>query len=82
MTIVLRRVCAVIVLVAGAALGFWIVFGSPHAWEGAQRLGRLALGLTSMCLISASAWLMFPGSPEDDEEAGHDPAPAPGPLDV
>lgn len=82
MTIVLRRVCAVIVLITGAALGFWLVFGSPHDWEGALRFGRLALGLTSMCLISASAWLMFPGSPEDDEEAAHDPAPAPGPLDV
>ncbi|MFF1482582.1 hypothetical protein ACFVYD_34400 [Streptomyces sp. NPDC058301] len=80
MSTALRRTAAVIVLLAGAALGFWVVFGSPHGWVGGMRLAKLALGLTSMGMISASAWLMFPGPPGDDDDSP--PAPTTGPLDA
>ncbi|MEV6653762.1 hypothetical protein [Streptomyces sp. NPDC051219] len=74
------------VLLAGAALGFWIVFGSPHQWEGGLRLLRLALGMTALGLISGSAWLMFPDGPRDDEELttrqDSTAGTGPGPLDV
>ncbi|MGI5356483.1 hypothetical protein ACQI4E_14415 [Streptomyces sp. CA-252508] len=81
MPVVLRRTLAVIVLIAALALGFWVVFGSPHEWTGGMRLLKFALGLTSLGMISASAWLMFPGSPDDDDD---DTAPPPftGPLDA
>ncbi|MEV6397013.1 hypothetical protein AB0M39_19870 [Streptomyces sp. NPDC051907] len=85
MNIVLRRVFATTVLLGGIALALWCVFGAPHDWTGGQRLLRLALGVTAMGLITASTWLMFPGTRGKDEEhpaAGHDIPPAPGPLDV
>lgn len=81
MPVVLRRTFAVIVLIAGIALGFWVVFGSPHEWTGGMRLLKLALGLTSLGMISASAWLMFPGSPGDDDD-DTSPHPVSGPLDA
>ncbi|MEV3990000.1 hypothetical protein AB0J57_13955 [Streptomyces sp. NPDC049837] len=82
MSTALRRTAAVIVLLAGAALGFWIVFGSPHDWTGGMRLLKLGLGLTSLAMISASAWLMFPGSPDDDDDDDTSTPPITGPLDA
>ncbi|MEU0659759.1 hypothetical protein [Streptomyces lavendulocolor] len=78
----LRRTAAVIVLLAGIALGFWVVFGSPHDWAGGMRLLKFALGLTSLGMITASAWLMFPGSPDDDDDDDISPHPMTGPLDA
>ncbi|GAA3007581.1 hypothetical protein [Streptomyces fulvorobeus] len=82
MSINLRRTAAVIVLFAGLALGFWVVFGSPHDWVEGMRLVKFALGLTSICMITASAWLMFPRSPDDDDEDDTSAAPMTGPLDA
>ncbi|QGV79411.1 hypothetical protein [Streptomyces ficellus] len=82
MSTVLRRIAAVIVLLSGAALGFWVVFGAPHGWVGGMRLLKFALGLTSLGLVTASAWLMFPGSPDDDEDDDTTPHPMTGPLDA
>ncbi|MEU7282012.1 hypothetical protein AB0A69_25035 [Streptomyces sp. NPDC045431] len=82
MSTALRRTAAVLVLLAGTALGFWVVFGPPHDWTGGMRLLKFALGLTSLGLISGSAWLMFPGSPDDDEDDDTTPHPMTGPLDA
>ncbi|MFJ8645532.1 hypothetical protein ACIRNI_05355 [Streptomyces sp. NPDC093546] len=82
MSTALRRTAAVLVLLAGAALGFWVVFGAPHDWTGGMRLLKFALGLTSLGLISGSAWLMFPGSADDDEDSDTNPHPMTGPLDA
>ncbi|GAA2482052.1 hypothetical protein [Streptomyces gobitricini] len=82
MPIALRRTAAVVVLLAGIALALWIVFGSPHEWTGAMRLLKPALGLTSLGMISAGAWLMFPGSPDDDDDDANTQAPVTGPLDA
>ncbi|MGW7197853.1 hypothetical protein [Streptomyces chryseus] len=87
MNMMVRRICAVAVLLAGVSLGLWIVYGDPFGWRGGLRLLRFGLGLASMGLITASAWLMFPGGREDDEDpaaasTARDPAPPPGPLDV
>ncbi|MFC8917885.1 hypothetical protein E2C00_13710 [Streptomyces sp. WAC05374] len=81
MSIVLRRTAAVVVLLSGAALGFWVVFGAPHDWTGGMRLLKFALGMTSLLMVSASAWLMFPGSPDDDDD-DTSPPPITGPLDA
>ncbi|MFF8831820.1 hypothetical protein [Streptomyces sp. NPDC015131] len=81
MPTVLRRTLAVLVLLAGAALGFWVVFGAPHHWEGGMRLVKFALGLTSLGMITGSAWLMFPGSADDEDNDPPSPTYA-GPLDA
>ncbi|GGU29157.1 hypothetical protein [Streptomyces lavendofoliae] len=84
MSTALRRTAAVLVLLAGTGLGFWVVFGPPHEWTGGMRLLKFALGMTSLGMISASAWLMFPGSPDDDDDAPSDPSSptTTGPLDA
>ncbi|MFI0983284.1 hypothetical protein ACH4SP_40525 [Streptomyces sp. NPDC021093] len=82
MSMILRRAAAVIILLAGITLGFWVVFGSPHDWSGGMRLLKLALGLTSVCVITASTWLMFPGSPDESDEADASAAPVVGPLNA
>ncbi|MEU6590742.1 hypothetical protein ABZ923_16225 [Streptomyces sp. NPDC046881] len=56
----LRRISGLAVLAAGIAVGAWVVFGAPHDWHGAKALGRLALGLASLGLISGSPGLIFP----------------------
>ncbi|MGW7820273.1 hypothetical protein ACWGLF_19570 [Streptomyces puniciscabiei] len=62
----LRRICGLVVLVAGIALGAWVVFGAPHDWHGARILGRLALGgMGAVGMISSSAGLIFPHAPQD-----------------
>ncbi|OKK02660.1 hypothetical protein AMK26_23985 [Streptomyces sp. CB03234] len=81
MSVVLRRTAAVAVLIAGAAPGFWVVFGAPHDRVGGMRLLKSALGLSSLGMISAGAWLLFPGSPDDDEDDTSTP-PMTGPLDA
>jgi hypothetical protein len=61
------------VLIAGGALGAWVVFGAPHDWHGAKALGRLALGLGSLGLISNSPKLIFPeGGQDGDPDARTD----------
>lgn len=55
----LRRISGLAVLIAGIALGAWVVFGSPHYWEGTAVLGRVALGLGSLMMISSSPRLIF-----------------------
>ncbi|MFI9428121.1 hypothetical protein ACIG54_31725 [Streptomyces achromogenes] len=56
----LRRLGGAALLIAGIALGIWVVFGAPHDWHGAQALGRVALGLGSLAMISGSPRLIFP----------------------
>ncbi|MFF4710129.1 hypothetical protein ACFY2V_01780 [Streptomyces eurythermus] len=56
----LRRLGGATVMIAGIALGIWVVFGAPHDWHGAQALGRVALGLVSLAMISGSPTLIFP----------------------
>ncbi|MFF8291398.1 hypothetical protein ACF068_19505 [Streptomyces sp. NPDC016309] len=86
MSTALRRTVAVLVLLSGAALAFYVVFGSPHEWTGGMRLLKFAMGLTAMAMISISARLMFPGTPEDDKDDDNDdastPPPFTGPLDA
>ncbi|MEU2869369.1 hypothetical protein ABZ769_09200 [Streptomyces olivoreticuli] len=65
MSLVMRRMCAVAVLLVGIALGLWIAFGSPHEWDGGLKLLRFALGLGVLGLVSGSAKLMFPGASEE-----------------
>ncbi|MEU5428810.1 hypothetical protein AB0H73_24920 [Streptomyces olivoreticuli] len=62
----MRRLSAVVVLLAGIALGLWLAFGAPHEWDGGLKLLRFALGLGVLGLVSGSAKLMFPGDPEGD----------------
>ncbi|OIJ86629.1 hypothetical protein [Streptomyces monashensis] len=57
----LRRISGLAVLIAGIALGAWVAFGSPHHWHGAKVLGRTALGLGSLTMITGSSRLLFPG---------------------
>ncbi|MFJ4323589.1 hypothetical protein ACIP3A_10815 [Streptomyces tricolor] len=59
----LRRVSGVAVLIAGIALGTWVVFGAPHSWHGAKAAGRAALGLGALLMISSSPRLIFPDVP-------------------
>ncbi|MBB5924890.1 hypothetical protein [Streptomyces echinatus] len=56
----LRRITGLTIMIAGIALGAWVAFGSPQHWHGAQALGRMALGLGSLGMISASPRLIFP----------------------
>ncbi|MGW1601923.1 hypothetical protein [Streptomyces eurythermus] len=56
----LRRLGGATVMIAGIARGIWVVFGAPHDWHGAQALGRVALGLVSLAMISGSPTLIFP----------------------
>ncbi|MEU8891450.1 hypothetical protein [Streptomyces sp. NPDC048442] len=82
MSLTLRRTAAFVVLLAGIALGFWVVFGSPHDWLGGMRLLKFALGTTSIGMITASTWLMFPDSPSGGDEDNTSAAPITGPLNA
>ncbi|WP_162889883.1 hypothetical protein [Streptomyces olivoreticuli] len=62
----MRRLSAVVVLLAGIALGLWLAFGAPHEWDGGLKLLRFALGLGVLGLVGGSAKLMFPGDSEGD----------------
>ncbi|WP_243769175.1 hypothetical protein [Streptomyces cyanogenus] len=66
----LRRISGLTVLVAGIALGAWVVFGAPHHWHGAKALGRLALGLGAMAMVSGSPRLIFPDTPQGGHRTG------------
>lgn len=57
----LRRISGLAVLIAGIALGAWVAFGTPHQWHGAKVLGRMALGLGALTMITGSSRLIFPG---------------------
>jgi hypothetical protein len=57
----LHRLGGLAMMIAGIALGIWVVFGAPHDWHGAGALGRMALGLGSLALISGAPSLIFPG---------------------
>jgi hypothetical protein len=62
----LRRIGGLAVLVAGIALGAWVVFGAPRDWHGASVLGRLVLaGMGAAGMIGGSAGLVFPHAPQD-----------------
>ncbi|MEU3523476.1 hypothetical protein AB0E62_06345 [Streptomyces sp. NPDC038707] len=56
----LRRLGGLAIMIAGIGLGIWVVFGPPHDWHGAGTLGRMALGLGSLALISSAPSLIFP----------------------
>ncbi|AOR37357.1 hypothetical protein BFF78_27420 [Streptomyces fodineus] len=61
------------VMIAGLALGAWVVFGAPHDWHGAKVLGRLALGgLGAVGMISGSAGLIFPDTPQGGPRTSQD----------
>ncbi|MEU4931898.1 hypothetical protein AB0G54_36250 [Streptomyces yokosukanensis] len=66
----LRRVGGLAVMIAGIALGAWVVFGAPHDWHGAKALGRAAVGLGAVAMISGSAGLIFPGAHRDGPGGG------------
>ncbi|OLZ65773.1 hypothetical protein AV521_30695 [Streptomyces sp. IMTB 2501] len=57
------------VLIAGIALGAWVVFGAPHDWHGGKALGRVALGLGCAGMISGSARLIFFDTSQDEAGA-------------
>ncbi|GAA0335183.1 hypothetical protein [Streptomyces blastmyceticus] len=64
MSLLIRRLSAVVVLLAGIALGLWLAFGAPHEWDGSLKLLRFALGLGVVGLVTGSAKLMFPAGSE------------------
>lgn len=39
----IRRIAGIVMMVAGIALGAWLVFGAPHGWEGNVRLVKMAM---------------------------------------
>ncbi|MFI6770543.1 hypothetical protein [Streptomyces sp. NPDC050355] len=56
----IRRIAGGLLMVAGIALGAWLVFGAPHDWEGTgERLLKLAMGLGSTGAITGGARLIF-----------------------
>jgi hypothetical protein len=57
-----QRVVGGAAVLAGIMLALWIVFGSPHGWEGGLSAVRIALGLVSLGVISGGARLVFSGS--------------------
>ncbi|MGA4947745.1 hypothetical protein NCG97_20255 [Streptomyces lydicamycinicus] len=67
----IRRVAGIVMMVAGIALGAWLVFGAPHDWEGNVRLVKMAMGLAATGMITGGARLIF-WQPEDEPagEAG------------
>ncbi|MER6382009.1 hypothetical protein [Streptomyces sp. NPDC001250] len=70
----LRRIGGLAVMAAGIALGAYAVFGAPHDWHGTMALGRWALGLGCVGMVSGSARLIFfetsqDGSGTREEEA-------------
>lgn len=85
MKLILRRVCAVIVLLSGASLGLWTVAGSPQDWTGGMWWVRLVLGMSGLGLVVASARLMFPDDRAKDRDDDRDPTAASstmaGPVD-
>ncbi|MGW2647689.1 hypothetical protein ACWC2T_22860 [Streptomyces sp. NPDC001393] len=69
----LRRIGGLAVLIAGIALGAWVVFGAPHDWHGAKAVGRLVFaGLGAVGMISGSAGLVFPDAPQDEPGTAQD----------
>ncbi|MEV6803321.1 hypothetical protein ACH4NF_22525 [Streptomyces sp. NPDC017248] len=56
----LRRISGLALMIAGIALGAWVVFGAPHHWHGTKALGRATLALSSLALVSGSPRLIFP----------------------
>ncbi|MGW1809089.1 hypothetical protein [Streptomyces sp. NPDC002078] len=69
----LRRISGLAVMIAGIALGAWVVFGAPHDWHGAKVLGRLALGgLGAVGMVGGSAGLIFPDTPRDGPSTPQD----------
>ncbi|MEU0333271.1 hypothetical protein [Streptomyces sp. NPDC006193] len=77
----LRRISGPAVLIAGIVSGAWSVFGPPRHWHGIETLGRTAIGVASLTMISTAPRLIFPDTPEagpDAPEAGRD-APEAGP---
>ncbi|WP_245238225.1 hypothetical protein [Streptomyces roseochromogenus] len=61
-------------MIAGIALGAWIVFGAPHDWHGGKALGRLALWLGCVGMISGSARLIFFDTSQDGSGARNEEA--------
>ncbi|MCX4639148.1 hypothetical protein OG775_29220 [Streptomyces platensis] len=60
----IRRIAGIVMMVAGIALGAWLVFGAPHDWEGNVRLVKMAMGLAATGTITGGARLIF-WQPED-----------------
>lgn len=58
-------------MMAGIALAAWVAFRAPHSWHGAKVLGRVALGLGALGMISGGPKLIFPGAARG-EDAGRD----------
>ncbi|MGW1378569.1 hypothetical protein ACWD6P_30500 [Streptomyces sp. NPDC002446] len=55
----IRRIAGVLLMLAGIAVGVWLVFGAPHDWEGNARLLKMAMGLGSTGAITGGARLIF-----------------------
>ncbi|MFF5186425.1 hypothetical protein ACFY30_22060 [Streptomyces sp. NPDC000345] len=62
----MRRLAGLVVLVAGTALAFWLVFGPAADWEGAVRFVRFALLLGCFLAIGGSVRLIYPDRTKDE----------------
>ncbi|GHH82243.1 hypothetical protein GCM10017771_05890 [Streptomyces capitiformicae] len=68
MTPGLHRIAGITSVLVGIAVAAWLVFGSPHDWEGGMRWLRHGLALASLAVISCGARLMFPDKQESTSD--------------
>jgi hypothetical protein len=59
-------------LLVGIGVAAWLVFGSPHDWEGGMRWLRHGLVLASLGLVSLAARLVFPDTQKGTSETASD----------
>lgn len=60
MSLGLRRVAGLVGLLGGVGVAAWLVFGSPHEWEGGMRWLRHGLAWACLGGIGLTARLIFP----------------------